>query len=137
MGRPAVTARRRVAPAGADNGTGSRRTSRSATAPRGFDLSPDGREVWADNSHDRTVSAIDVSKKAVVDTLTIPTRMANRLKFTPDGKRVCISDPGDVVVIDAASRKEEKRIERGNGAAGILMQPDGPGPSSRPGTACR
>ncbi len=95
--------------------------------PEGFDLSPDGKEIWAANSHDGTVSIIDVSKKAVVETLTIPTRFANRLKFTPDGKMVLISDLGgdDLVVVDVASRKELKRIKLGGGSAGILMQPDG------------
>jgi YVTN family beta-propeller protein len=49
------------------------------------------------------------------------------LKFTPDGSRVFVStlNGPDVVVFDAASRKEIKRINIGTGAAGILMQPDG------------
>ena len=34
--------------------------------PEGFDVSPDGKEVWAANSHDGTVSIIDVSRKSVV-----------------------------------------------------------------------
>ena len=95
--------------------------------PEGFDLSPDGKEIWAANSHDGTVSIIDVAKKAVVETLIIPTRFANRLKFTLDGKRVLISDLGsnDLVVVDVASRKEIKRIKLAGGSAGILMQPDG------------
>ena len=50
-----------------------------------------------------------------------------RVKFTPDGKRVLVSDPqsGDVVVFEASTRKELKRIRIGGGPAGILMQPDG------------
>ena len=53
--------------------------------------------------------------------------MANRLKFTPDGKMVFISDLGGrgVVLFDAATRKQLKQIDLGGGAAGILMQPDG------------
>jgi YVTN family beta-propeller protein len=95
--------------------------------PEGFDVSPDGKEVWAANSHDGTVSIIDVSRQATVQTLTVGTRMANRLKFTPNGKVVLISDLGgsDLVVMDAVGRKEIKRIPLGGGAAGILMQPDG------------
>ena len=52
---------------------------------------------------------------------------ANRLKFTPDGKLVLISmlGNGDLVVYDAASRKEFKRVKIGHGAAGILMDPEG------------
>ncbi|HXE52035.1 MAG TPA: YncE family protein [Tepidisphaeraceae bacterium] len=95
--------------------------------PEGFDLSPDGKEVWAANSHDGTVSVIEIASKSLAATLNIPTRRANRLKFTPDGKRVLISDISGtgVVVVDVASRKELKRIDLGAGAAGILMQPDG------------
>jgi YVTN family beta-propeller protein len=95
--------------------------------PEGFDVSPDGKEVWAANSHDGTVSIIDVSKKSVVQSLNVGTRMSNRLKFTPDGKFVFISDLGgrDLVVVDVGARKELKRIALGGGAAGILMQLDG------------
>jgi YVTN family beta-propeller protein len=95
--------------------------------PEGFDLSPDGKEIWAANSHDGTVSIINVAKKTVSETLNIPSRSANRLKFTLDGKLVFISDLGgtDLLVVDAASRKEVKRINLGGGPAGILMQPDG------------
>jgi YVTN family beta-propeller protein len=95
--------------------------------PEGFDVSPDGKEVWAANSHDGTVSIIDVEKKSVVQSIDVSTRSSNRLKFTPDGKFVFISDLGgrDLVVVDAVARNELKRIALGGGAAGILMQPDG------------
>ena len=95
--------------------------------PEGFDLSPDGKEIWAANSHDGTLSVIDVEKKAAIETLKVPTRFANRLKFTPEGRLVFISDLGssDLVVVEAASRKELKRIKLAGGSTGILMQPDG------------
>jgi YVTN family beta-propeller protein len=93
----------------------------------GFDLSPDGRALWVANAADATVSIIDVTSKTVVQTLRVPFGRANRLKFTPDGSRVLISDLGgnDVIVLDAASRKEVARIDLGGGAAGIEMAPDG------------
>jgi YVTN family beta-propeller protein len=95
--------------------------------PEGFDVSPDGREVWAANSHDGTVSIIDVAGKKVTQTLDPHTKFANRVKFTPDGKLVLISDlgTGNLVVLDAVTRKETKRISLGQGAAGILIKPDG------------
>lgn len=95
--------------------------------PEGFDVSPDGKELWAANSHDGTVSIVDTAKKSVIQTLNVPTKFANRLKFTPDGKRVLISDlgTGDLVVLDAAARREIKRLSLGRGAAGILIVPDG------------
>ena len=63
----------------------------------------------------------------VTATLNAKTFSANRLKFTPDGKLVLISllGNGDLVVYDAASRKEFKRVPIGHGAAGILMDPEG------------
>ena len=93
----------------------------------GFDVSPDGKEAWIANSGDGTVSVIDLTAKRVTATLQVEVRSANRLKFTPDGKRVLISLLGgtDLVVIDVARHKVEKRIPIGHGAAGILVQPDG------------
>jgi len=95
--------------------------------PEGFDVSPDGKELWAANSHDGTLSIIDVPAKRVVQNLDLHTKSANRVKFTPDGKLVLISDlgTGDLVVLDAAARKEAKRVNLGRGVAGILIVPDG------------
>lgn len=95
--------------------------------PEGFDCSPEGKEVWAANSDDGTVSIIDLASRKVVQTIDIHTKRANRLEFTPDGKLVLISDlgTGNLVVVDAAGRKELKRINLGRGVAGILIVPDG------------
>jgi YVTN family beta-propeller protein len=93
----------------------------------GFDVSPDGKEIWAANAEDGTVSIIDVAAKKVIQTLAANVPGANRLKFTPDGKRVFVTTLGgpDLTIIDAATRKELKRVPLGRGAAGIQMQPDG------------
>jgi len=95
--------------------------------PEGFDVSPDGKELWAANSHEGTVSVIDVASRKVTQTIDIHTKFANRLKFTPDGKLVLISDlgTGDLVLLDVAGRKEVKRVSVGHGCAGILIVPDG------------
>jgi YVTN family beta-propeller protein len=96
--------------------------------PEGFDVSPDGKELWAANSHDGTISIIDIASKKVVETLDSQTKSANRLKFTRDGKMVLVSLLGsgdDLVAFDAATRKEIKRLSLGHGAAGILIAPDG------------
>jgi YVTN family beta-propeller protein len=95
--------------------------------PEGFDVSPDGKELWAANSHDGTVSVIDLASKKVSQTLDVHTKRSNRVKFTPDGKLVLISDleTGDLVVLDTAARKEIKRLSLGHGVAGILIVPDG------------
>ena len=97
----------------------------------GFDVSPDGKEIWAANARDATVTIIDIATRKVVQTLPIPVKFANRLKFTPDGRRVLISGLGagsgdtSLVVMDASARKEVKQLKLGGGAAGILMAPDG------------
>ena len=95
--------------------------------PEGFDVSPDGKEVWAANSHDGTVSIIDLASRKVVQTIDVHTKMSNRLEFTPNGKLVLISDlkTGDLVVVDATSHNEIKRVNLGRGAAGVLIVPDG------------
>lgn len=100
----------------------------------GFDVSPDGREIWAANAQDGTISIVDAVQKKPIQTLDANVRGANRLKFTPDGKRVFVSSLSspDLAIFDAAGRKEEKRVKIGHGAAGLLMQPDG----SRAFVAC-
>jgi YVTN family beta-propeller protein len=100
---------------------------RVGNGSEGFDVSPDHREAWVANAQDGTISVIDISAKKVVETLQANVRGANRLKFTPDGKRVLVSSLGgpDLVVLDAATRHEIKRIPIGHGAAGIVVQPDG------------
>ena len=95
--------------------------------PEGGDISPDGREYWAANSGDGTVSIIDVATKRVEQTLDVQVNRSNRLKFTLDGKLVLISDLGNnaLVVVDAASRKVVKRLNPGRQPEGILISPDG------------
>ena len=95
--------------------------------PEGFDLSPDGNELWAAHSQDGGISIIDTRAKTVGQTLDIHTKRSNRLKFTPDGKRVLVSDlaGNELVVLDAPSRKEIKRIAMGRSPEGILIVPDG------------
>ena len=93
----------------------------------GFDVSPDGRELWTAASDDGTIAIIDIATKRVTETLDAKAIGANRLKFTPNGKQVLISSlrNGDLIIYDAASRKELKRLNIGHGGAGILMDTDG------------
>jgi YVTN family beta-propeller protein len=125
-----------VPPQGAGAPAGPRLTWEITNVPagkgaEGFDISPDGNEIWAANARDATVTIIDVAAKKAIQTLPIPVKGANRLKFTPDGKRVLISGLGaragdsSLVVMDATTRKEVKQLNLGGGAAGILIAPDG------------
>jgi YVTN family beta-propeller protein len=93
--------------------------------PEGFDISPDGKELWAANSRDGSVSIIDIAGKRVFNTISVQTKRSNRLKFTPDGRLVLITDldAGELLVLDRATRKELKRIPVGHQCAGILVEP--------------
>jgi YVTN family beta-propeller protein len=93
----------------------------------GFDVSPDGRELWTVSAQDGTIFIIDTSARKVTATIDAKAFGANRLKFTTDGKRVLISSlrDGHLLIYDVASRKEIKRVEIGHGAAGILLEPGG------------
>jgi YVTN family beta-propeller protein len=95
--------------------------------PEGLDLSPDGRELWTAHTGDGRVSIIDVAAKKVVQTIDAGTRRSNRLKFTRDGALVLISDldAGQIVFVDASSRRVTKRLNVGRMAEGILIAPDG------------
>jgi YVTN family beta-propeller protein len=95
--------------------------------PEAIDMSPDGREIWTAHSRDAGVSIIDIAAKKVTQTLDLHTKRSNRLKFTPDGKRVLVSDldSGELVVVDVAAHKEIKRMKLGRAPEGILMAPDG------------
>ena len=112
-------------------GTAGEWTNASAVAvgrgPEGLDLSPDGKELWSAHSQDGGVSIIDVATRTVVATIDLKTKRSNRLKFTPDGARVLVSDldTGELVVVDAKARKELARVALGRMVEGILVTPDG------------
>jgi YVTN family beta-propeller protein len=93
----------------------------------GFDVAPNGSEVWTANAQDGTISVIDLTAKRVSQTIPANISGANRLKFSPDGKLVLVSmlNNAEVAVFDTGSRKERKRIRVGTGAEGVQMQPDG------------
>lgn len=91
----------------------------------GFDVSPNGKEAWVANAQDGTISIIDLAEKKVAETLAANVPGANRLKFTPDGKLVLVTPGSALVILDAATRKELKRLPNVHGSGGIQMQPDG------------
>ncbi len=92
----------------------------------GFDLSPNGKELWVANAQDATISVIDVASEKVVATLP-STQAANRLKFTPDGKYVLVSNlaGNNLLVLDAKARREFKWIALDGNSEGIVMAPGG------------
>jgi YVTN family beta-propeller protein len=95
--------------------------------PEGFDVTPDGRELWAAQSRDGGVSIVDLAQKKVAGTIDLQTKRSNRLKFTPDGKIALVSDldSGELLVVDVAARKVTKKITLGKMVEGILIDPSG------------
>jgi YVTN family beta-propeller protein len=95
--------------------------------PEGFDVTPDGKELWAAGSRDGSVSIIDIAAKRVTRTFNVQTKRSNRLRFTPDGRLVLISDldAGDLLILERDTKKELKRLNLGSQPAGILIPPDG------------
>ncbi len=95
----------------------------------GFDVSPDGKELWSAAARGGTVSIINLRTEKLVQSLHAKVTGANRVRFTPDGKYVFVSmlrnDGGDLVIFNVRTRQQVKRLSLGHGAAGILMQPDG------------
>ena len=114
---------------------GPRKTWRITNVPagrgsEGFDVSPDGKQLWVANAQDGTVTIIDVATKKALQTFPVPVR-GNRLKITPDGAQVLVSgmasgqSKANVVILDFATHKEVKTFDLGGGSAGILIVPDG------------
>jgi len=92
----------------------------------GFALAPDGKELWLANAPQGTISIIDVKTRKILE--NIPSNKAvNRIKFTPDGKYVLVPDMQgqELLVIEAASRKEYKRIALPGNSEGVVIAPDG------------
>jgi YVTN family beta-propeller protein len=114
-------------PMGAQGGDWNETVIPVGNGSEGFDILPDGHEIWVANAQDGTISIIDRASKKVTQTLAANVQGANRLKFTVDGKLALISSlrGSDLVIYEVSTRKEFKRLAIGHGAAGILVQPDG------------
>ena len=102
----------------------------------GFDVSPDGRQLWTANAGVDSVTVIDVATGKAIKTFPIPIQNANRLKFTPDGRYVFVSGlgeagernvggPNNLLILDARTHGVVKQVNLGAGAAGILMDAGG------------
>jgi YVTN family beta-propeller protein len=89
-----------------------------------FDVSPGGKEIWAANAQEGTISIIDVASKKVTETLAANVRGAKRLKFTPDGKRVFISSLGgsDVMVLVRPLRGGGNVVRKGRRGENLRQQ---------------
>ena len=98
---------------------------RVGNGSEGFDVSPDGNEIWVANAQDGTLSIVSLPKKQVLQTLRVNAQGANRLKFTPDGRTVLVSSGPNLLVLDASARSVKMRLPIGHGSGGILVDPSG------------
>lgn len=87
----------------------------------GFDVSPDGKELWTARPDGHVVIVDLITKKVTAD---FDTKVAglHRLKIIPDGKTVCIVSvkTGDLLYYNSKTHKLEKQVTIGRGA-GIYM----------------
>ena len=99
----------------------------AAKGVEGFDITPDGKQLWTAAADDGTITIIDLASKKKIFVIDAKTLGANRIKFTPDGKRALVSclRAGELFIFDVTSHQEIKRINIGKGAAGIEIDPDG------------
>jgi YVTN family beta-propeller protein len=106
----------------------------TARGSEGFDVSPDGKELWTASAETGVISIVDPGTKKLVGTIDAKVMGANRLMFTPNGNLAFISSlgSGDLTMYDVKTRALVKKLPIGHGAAGILMDPNG----SRAFVAC-
>jgi YVTN family beta-propeller protein len=107
---------------------------RVGRGPEGIAVSPDGSHVWVGNRADDTISVLAADDLRVIDTIRAP-GMPLRMAFTPDGKAVAVvaHESGELVLFDAATRKETRRVTMHNDAvrfaepnpAAVAITPDG------------
>lgn len=87
----------------------------------GFDVSSDGKELWAVKP-DGNIAIINLETRKIYQQIDTKVLGLHRLKFTPDGKYVCIISvkTGELLFYDYKTRKEVKRIDAGQGAAMLM-----------------
>jgi YVTN family beta-propeller protein len=68
-----------------------------------------------------------MTTKKVIHTFNVGTQESHALKFTPDGKRVVMTDTkaGNAVIVDVVARTVIKRIMVGDHPESVLVAPDG------------
>lgn len=114
-----------VLPAGAKPRLDWRQTTvKVGQGAEGFDVTVDGRQLWT-ATPSGTLSIVDL-QTGQTQQQNLHMKGAHRIGISPDGKYVVIASvgSGELLVLDARTRQEVKRINAGRGAA-MLMDPVG------------
>lgn len=93
----------------------------------GMAFTPDEKYLWVTNETDESISIVDISTHELIKTFSCPGTI-KRIKFTGDGKYALLTSwtkKGFLIVLDAVSHKEIKRIPVGDRAIGVELSPDG------------
>jgi YVTN family beta-propeller protein len=85
-----------------------------------------GRQAFVTNSGDNTVAVVDLTRKAVVQTIKTG-RYPHGLRMSPDGREVYVAnvEDGSVSVIDTSKLAEVARIPVGRTPVQVGFTPDG------------
>lgn len=94
--------------------------------PRGFSFSHDGSRIFVANSWDDTLSVVDTRRLQVVATWPVSAEPSSVVEDR-QGKYLFVANriSNDVVVLNAHTGFEEKRLAAGRGASYIAAAPDG------------
>jgi YVTN family beta-propeller protein len=121
-----------------DTGTGTVTANITVgSLPQAVALSPDGSTAYVTEEGSGTVGVIDTATNQVGEPITIASHtdsLPDGLALSPDGSRLYVTygyrpgtsiGPGEVAVIDTATRAVGTPIEVGDEPAGIAVTPDG------------
>ena len=94
--------------------------------PRGMALSQSGDKIYVTNSWDDTISVIDTHDLKVVNTWSVGMEPSSVVVDRP-GRHLFVAAriSNDVVVLNAQTGAEEKRLPAGRGASYLTLAPDG------------
>jgi YVTN family beta-propeller protein len=96
-----------------DRRSGTVKFLRTAQGEMAFDVTPNGKEVWAANSQNNRLTVVDAAEKKELTQFALAGQTPVRLKFTPDGKIALIplSSEKKLLLYDVQSRKLMAAIE--------------------------
>jgi len=93
----------------------------------GLTFAPDGRSLWVANQEAASITVISFPEHEVARTIPCP-GVPLRIRFTADGRLALVSsweERGALVVLEADTGTEMKRLPLGNQPIGVEISPDG------------